>query len=114
MATLQIFCGGSNREGMLGLNNNDPAKVVTNLTRLSDKSITKVIPCRFYNFFTDGEFNKFQAAGNNWCGQSCAEHKKKSMLLQSITYFKRNKIKIQKICHNMNGEFTLVISDKGE
>lgn len=81
---------------------------------MPSKSITKVIPCRFYNIFTDDEFKTLQTAGNNWCGQLCLQHKKKSMLLEFITYFDRNNISIQKIGHNMNGEFTMFISDKGE
>ena len=116
MSTIKIFSIGVNSNGELGFGHKE---AVRELTESKNKSISRIFTCRDYTIFSDNDYNKLWAAGNNSYGQlgiggsdmnniNCATG------YQPITYFEKNQISINKICTNATGNATFFISDTGE
>lgn len=111
-----MYVVGLNEKNEFGLDNND--NVVSQLTHHNGSYLTMIIKnifCGFnYNIYGDGN-NNYWSAGYNYYG-SCGVGKKDKIItkLTAITIFKKNKIKIKKICVSVAGYCTLWISDKNQ
>ena len=100
---------GYNLCGEFGLGHNNSSM---KLIACSSKSITKVFPSEKYSIYSNDNYSQIFAAGSNRHGQCGVGHNQKMNKFQSIKYFNKHNIKIEKICTNVSGRCTFFISDK--
>ena len=108
-----IFCVGSNCDGDLGLGHNDKQHQLTESDL--DPSITKVYAFPSVAIFSNDDHSKLWASGANWYGQLGIGKKISDINTpKPITYFKKNQIKIAKICQYNDGNCIYYITNKGQ
>ena len=113
MAAKEVYCIGRNWWGELGFDHNEG---MDKLTKLTNKSICKAFPYRGYIIFSDSDHKQIWGSGYNRYGQLGIGYQGDNASsnvypYHPITYFKKNKIIISKICKNIRGRLTFFISD---
>ena len=116
MANRKLFAIGYNVDGDFGLGHRKPVK---QLTELSNISAFEVAACLDYFIFFNINKTKLWCAGNNISGKLGIGTPDEDdygtdqvMEYTPITYFEKNKIKINKICESSTADCTFFISDK--
>ena len=107
-----ILVIGCNVRGGLGLGHRSN---LYQLTLHTNKEISKVFSFNEYTIYSDAQYAKLFAAGNNSFGQCGTSTKEQSVdKLSSITFFNQNNIIINKICINSAGYSSFFISNQGK
>ena len=110
---------GRNAYGEFGIQSNDFNGVLRlKQCPINNKSqnISKIISGNDFGIFYDSEYQNIWSAGYNGTGQCCANHFEhiENQEHQSITYFKENNIKINKICTNTCALTVFWITDSNQ
>ena len=112
MSQIAVFFIGQNEASEFGLSHTN---LLTKFQECPNNSITKVFASNDFNIFSDNDYKQIWSAGFNRYGQCGVGKEVENILTYTrITYFKQNKINIQKICVSICGDSTYFISDKGK
>eukprot|EP01083_Nonionella_stella_P063679 165476_1 len=107
-----VYSVGLNHNGDLGFGDKEDRK---ELTKLKQANVETIISGSRYTIYANFNSQTFYAAGHNGNGE-CGVGKNTKYITKcmQVEYFKKNKIKIQKICTNCSGYSLFWVTDKNE